>query len=190
MKTTIINRILIIVCLAGFAPSGFAQAVKIPTPQSATSGIAPALAAQGTTAPPPAGAPAGGQAAAKPEEPPPPLAVPPGYKYESRGRRDPFINPVPKPVAPKAVEVAMVRPSGAKGLLLSEVQVIGVISSSTLKVSRAVLLGPGGKTYSVNKGDSLFDAVVKDIQSDGVVFELKSTAAGAERDVVRKLKSP
>src|SRR5689334_11995577 len=34
-----------------------------------------------------------------PDDPPPVLSVPKDYKYDSRGRRDPFVNPVPKPVS-------------------------------------------------------------------------------------------
>ena len=35
-----------------------------------------------------------------PEEPIPVLAVPKDYRYTSHGRRDPFVNPIPKPVTP------------------------------------------------------------------------------------------
>src|SRR4029453_10059410 len=41
--------------------------------------------------------PAAGQAAQVEVDPPPPLTVPQGYSTEPRGRRDPFVNPVPKP---------------------------------------------------------------------------------------------
>src|SRR5205823_11152412 len=35
-----------------------------------------------------------------PEEPPPVFAVPKEYRYNARGRRDPFVNPIPKPANP------------------------------------------------------------------------------------------
>src|SRR5881396_2398437 len=37
-----------------------------------------------------------------PQEPLPVLAVPKDYRYTPRGRRDPFVNPIPKPVTPAA----------------------------------------------------------------------------------------
>src|SRR5438477_10522148 len=65
------------------------------------------------------------------EEPPPVLSVPKDYRYNARGRRDPFVNPVPKPKA--AVTAAVVppsaRPPGLKGVLVQEAQVAGVVTS-------------------------------------------------------------
>ena len=43
------------------------------------------------------------------EEPQSPLAVPKDYHYNGQGRRDPFVNPVPRP-APNTTNVAGPRP--------------------------------------------------------------------------------
>ena len=47
----------------------------------------------------------------------PVLSVPKDY-YNARGRRDPFVNPVPKPVQKAApVELVIVPPPGLRGVL-------------------------------------------------------------------------
>jgi hypothetical protein len=142
-----------------------------------------AQGAQPKAAPPPA----------KPEDDAPPaMAVPPTYKFESRGRRDPFVNPVPKPVGP-AVVVPAVRPPGLKGVLLAEATLTAiVVSREAPELSRVAISTPGNKTYFAHKGDAIFDAVIKDIQRDAVVFELSSRDQEGKtttREVVRKIRS-
>jgi hypothetical protein len=56
----------------------------------------------------------------------------------------------------------------------------------------AVITAPGGKPYFAYRGDSLFDAVIKEIRSDGVVFTL--TTPGREnaeppREIERKVRA-
>jgi len=137
----------------------------------------------------PAAAPAA-QPAKPVEEPPPAMSVPQTYRFQTRGRRDPFVNPVPKPAAPVAV-VPIERPKGSKGVLLSEAKILGVVySREAPDMTRAMISSSGGVTYFLRKGDELFDAVVKDIQRDGVVFELSikdRDGKSATREVVRKL---
>ena len=124
------------------------------------------------------------------EDPPPAMAVPQSYKNDMRGRRDPFINPVPKPPKPEP-EIPLVRPPGLKGVLFSEAVIKAVISSKVPEMNRVVITAPGGKTYFAKKGESLFDAVVKEIQWDGVVFELRSRDREGKttaREVIRKVR--
>jgi Tfp pilus assembly protein PilP len=146
--------------------------------------LAFAIYAQTPAAPPPA------QPAKPVEEPLPAMSVPQTYRFQTRGRRDPFVNPVPKPVAPVA-PVPLERPKGSKGVLLSEAKILGVVySSQAPDMTRAMISSNGGVTYFLRKGDELFDAVVKDIQRDGVVFELSikdRDGKTATREVVRKL---
>lgn len=120
------------------------------------------------------------------EDPPPVLAVPQGYRYEPRGRRDPFVNPIPKPAPPAAPEVQAVRPPGMKGALLEEVTVVGVfVARDDASMTRAILSVPGIKApVMASRGDALFDAVIKEIRADGVVF-----AMSGNREVVKKLRS-
>jgi hypothetical protein len=104
----------------------------------------------------------------------PPLGVPEGYRYESQGRRDPFVNPVPRPAGAANVP-PVVRPPGLRGVLVSEANLIGISSSKEdPSMSRAILAAPGNRTYFASVGDTLFDAVVKEIRPDAVVFSLGS----------------
>ena len=140
---------------------------------------------------------AGGQkppAATPPvEDPTPALAVPKDYHYNARARRDPFVNPVPKPVvkaAPPPPPAVAARPPGLKGVLVTEAEVIGIVVSREPSMNVITLQAPGGRRYFARVGDALFDAVVKSIKSDSVTFAV--TAAGlddkAPREVVRKLR--
>lgn len=127
-------------------------------------------------------------------EPPPVLTVPPGYRYDPRGRRDPFVNPVPKPVVEQQPEPPpVVRPPGLRGVLVNEASVIGIVTSREPQMNLAVIQAPGAKIYFAARGDSLFDAVVKEIQADAVVFELPGTRRQGEttppRELVRKVRA-
>ncbi len=136
-------------------------------------------------------------AAAQPPavDPPPVLAVPAGYRYDPRGRRDPFVNPVPKAAQPEP-EIPVVRPPGLRGVLVSEATIIGVVTSREPSMNMAVILGPGGKTYFATLGEKLFDAVIKQIQADAVVFEVPAPGgqagqgqAAPPREVVRRVRT-
>ena len=127
------------------------------------------------------------------EEPPPVLSVPAGYKYDSRGRRDPFVNPIPKP-PPAEPEVPVIRPPGLRGVLVNEIQIGGIVTSKEPSMNAAIILAPGGKTYFATQNDPLFDAVIKEIRADSVVFTLTypgrpGSAAAPAREVVRKVRS-
>src|SRR5687767_1923581 len=69
------------------------------------------------------------------EQEPRPLSVPKDYRYNSRGRRDPFVNPVPKPIeraAPASASssaTGTVRPPGLRGVLVNEATIAGVVTS-------------------------------------------------------------
>jgi hypothetical protein len=126
------------------------------------------------------------------DDPPPAMAVPESYRFQSRGRRDPFVNPVPKPAVTQDREQGP-RPPGLRGVLLAEATVTAVVvSKQAPELTRAAITSAQNKTYFARKGDALFDAVVKDIQKDAVVFELASKdkdGTTTTRDVVRKIRS-
>jgi hypothetical protein len=128
-----------------------------------------------------------------PLEPPPVLSVPAGYKYESRGRRDPFVNPIPKPVEEEAAAPVVVRPPGLKGLLVADAKLLGVVTSREAAMNKVIIQAPGNKTYFASRGDTLWDGVIKDIQPDAVVFTVQSPARPngpppTSRDIVRKVR--
>jgi hypothetical protein len=124
-----------------------------------------------------------------PEEPPPAYSVPKDYRYDAKGRRDPFVNPVPKPKAAEAAAIKN-RPPGLKGVLVNEAQISGVVTSNEPTMNVVVIAAPGGKAaYFARVGDQLFDAVVKTIKADAVTFVLtaSNTDSKAPREVVRKV---
>lgn len=109
-------------------------------------------------------------------DPLPPLAVPQGYSYQPRGRRDPFVNPIPKgPVADDdAPRKPVIRPQGLPGVLVSEVKLTGIVYSPVQTMKKAMLV-VGRSTYFAQQGDSLFDGVIKEIRPNEVVFSMVST---------------
>jgi hypothetical protein len=131
-----------------------------------------------------------------PEEPPPPLSVPKDYRYNGRGRRDPFVNPVPRR-APAEQRAAAPPdcPPGLKGVLVANAAIAGVVTSREPSMNIAVIAAPGGKTYFARVGDALCDAVVTSIKLDTVTFALtvppgqaNDQKAAAPREIVRKVR--
>ncbi|PYT03432.1 MAG: hypothetical protein DMF60_18400, partial [Acidobacteria bacterium] len=122
------------------------------------------------------------------------LSVPKDYRYNARGRRDPFVNPVPKPKA--AVTAAVVppsaRPPGLKGVLVQEAQVAGVVTSREPAMNIVIISAPGAKTpYFARVGDELYDGVIKSIKLDTVTFTMTGPSGGTQRtarEIVRKVR--
>ena len=143
--------------------------------------------------PPPPAAPAPAPAP-KPEEPPlSPLAVPKDYHYNGRGRRDPFINPIPKP-APNAPNVRngasppdCSQSQGLKGVLIGQASIAGVVTSREPSMNVAIISAQGGKTYFAHIGDALCDGVVKSIKLDVVTF-MPNVPPGADRKDFREIE--
>jgi hypothetical protein len=124
------------------------------------------------------------------EEPPPVLAVPKDYRYNARGRRDPFVNPVPQPKAATAPP-PVTRPPGLRGVLVAEAQVAGVVTSREPSMNVVVIAAPGAKApYFARVGDELYDAVIKSIRFDTVTFALTASVTDAKtpREIVRKVR--
>ena len=132
-------------------------------------------------------------AAVPAEEQPPVLAVPKDYHYNDRGRRDPFVNPVPKPKTPvEAARVLPTRPPGLKGVLMAEAQIAGVVTSREPSMNVVIISAPGAKTpYFARVGDELYDATVKSIKLDTITFALTATGNAGEkasREIVRRVR--
>jgi len=131
------------------------------------------------------------------EEPPSPLAVPKEYHYNGRGRRDPFVNPIPKPAAnapgPAGGPRLPVCPQsqGLKAVLVGQATVAGVVTSREPSMNVAIISAPGGKSYFAHIGDALCDAVVRSIKLDVVTFMPTVTAAIDQkgvREIERKVR--
>jgi hypothetical protein len=124
--------------------------------------------------------------AAKTTSPPPEEDV--NYKYEARGRRDPF----------KALDVVstfqtsqapIVRPPGLKGQLIVEIRLVGIVQTPNGML--AMTQGYKNRTYFLHPNDALYDGKVLDIRKDGVVFlqVLKDTEGKTStQQVVKKLQ--
>jgi Tfp pilus assembly protein PilP len=129
-----------------------------------------------------------------PEETPlSPLAVPKEYHYNGRGRRDPFVNPIPKPAVNAPNAVAGLRPpdcpqsQGLKGVLIGQASIAGVVTSREPSMNVAIISAPGGKTYFAHIGDSLCDGVVKSIKLDVVTF-MPNVPSGADQKSIREVE--
>lgn len=108
------------------------------------------------------------------EEPASPLSVPEGYRYEQAGRRDPFVNPVPKPPAPPPL-IPTIRPPGLAGVLVAEAKISAIVTSNMPGMTKA-LLTAGKNSFFVVQGDRLFDGIIKEIRANEVVFTMISPA--------------
>jgi len=129
---------------------------------------------------------------ASPEDPLPVLTVPKDFRYNARGRRDPFVNPVPKPKGIAAAP-APLRPPGLKGVAVREALIAGVVTSKVPSMNVVIISAPGAKApYFAHVGDQLYDAVVKSIKLDTVTFALTTPPPAddpkAPREIVRKVR--
>jgi hypothetical protein len=104
----------------------------------------------------------------------PVLSVPEGYRYASEGRRDPFVNPIPKPPPPPP-DIPRERPAGLAGVLVSEAKINGIVTSREPGMTKVIISAPGHKApFIAVRGAVLFDAVIKEIRADEVVFTMIS----------------
>ena len=93
--------------------------------------------------------------------------VVPTYKYEAKGRRDPFRSlDVTETV--QASTAPAVRAPGLKGQLVSEINLAGIVKSKNQYMAMAT--GYRGKTYFLQPNDELYDGKVIEIKSDSVIF--------------------
>ena len=109
------------------------------------------------------------------------------YRYEVKGRRDPFrtldvVNSIQAAAAP------VVRPPGIKGQLVSEIKLVGIVKSKGYMT--AVAEGYRGRTFFIHPTDDLYDGKVIEIKNDSVVFTQTLTDSSGKkvsRQVVKKL---
>jgi type IV pilus assembly protein PilP len=92
-------------------------------------------------------------------------ASPQGYTYNPAGRRDPFVSLVNRGTDPRTQSS---RPQGLPGLSVGDLSIRGIVASNRAFI--AMVQAPDGKTYVVRTGDKLYDATVKAVLADAVVF--------------------
>jgi Tfp pilus assembly protein PilP len=87
-----------------------------------------------------------------------------GYRYEARGRRDPFVSlALGINVLPPEV-----RPPGLAGMLIQEVSLRGIVK--TVDGYIAMIQGTDNKSYFAREGERLYDGHIQAINDQRVVF--------------------
>ncbi len=100
------------------------------------------------------------------EAPRQPLPAPQGYTYNPEGRRDPFVNLLNRGVEQQKIQAP--RPDGLPGVAVSDVAIKGIIANNGTYLG--MVQAPDGKTYLVRGGEKLYDASVKAVLADAIVF--------------------
>jgi Tfp pilus assembly protein PilP len=90
-----------------------------------------------------------------------------GYSYNPEGRRDPFVSLLDRGSS-DLKSATTSRPEGLAGLFVGDIAIRGVLLSRG--AYSALIQAPDDKTYTIRPGDKLFDASVKAITADAVVF--------------------
>ena len=165
MKQTVIATYVLLICF-GFAEALAQQTVKSNRDKTPAAPAQAALAAPVPTS----------QA-----------VVVPTYKYEAKGRRDPFRS-LDVSATIQASAAPTVRAPGLKGQLVSEINLAGIVKSK----NQYMAMGTGyrGKTYFLKPNDDLYDGKVIEIKSDAVIFSQTLTDGKGRRlsqRVVKKL---
>ena len=100
--------------------------------------------------------------------PPPSRPLPPapqGYTYNPEGRRDPFVSLLNRGVEQRQESP---RPEGLSGLSVTDISIRGIVANRGSYI--AMIEAPEARTYIVRTGDKLYDATVKAVLADAVVF--------------------
>lgn len=87
-----------------------------------------------------------------------------GYRYDARGRRDPFVSLAQG----YALLDQTVRPPGLAGMLIQEVSLHGIVKTSEGFI--AMIQGTDNKSYFARVGGRLYDGTIEAIDSAKVVF--------------------
>jgi len=109
------------------------------------------------------------------------------YKYEAKGRRDPFRN-LDVVASVQAASVPIVRPPGLKGQLVSEITLVGIVKKKG--VYTALSTGFHGKTFFIHPNDDLYDGKVVEIRNDTVIMNQYLTDSHGKKvtqQIVKKL---
>ena len=166
MKQTVLATCVLVICF------GFAEALAQQPAKSIPGEKTPAAPAHAAPATP---------------VPTSQAVVVPTYKYEAKGRRDPFRS-LDVSATIQASTAPAVRAPGLKGQLISEINLAGIVKSKNQYMAMAT--GYRGKTYFLQPNDDLYDGKVIEIKSDAVVFSQTLTDSQGKRlsqRVVKKL---
>lgn len=95
------------------------------------------------------------------------------FRYDSQGKRDPFISlrtmqKEEEPAGPADVPPLNRRPPGLNGLLVDEVVVVGTVTGPESRI--ALLRGVDRFTYFARTGTRLFNGHIESISESSVTF--------------------
>ena len=139
------------------------------------------------------------QPAANPQQPiKPPQNIeasiqPSGVRYESGGRRDPFLSPiVPKKKEENPDEEVPrgSQPPGIGGMFMAQVKLLGIVFNGT---PTAVLQGTDRRAYFLQEKDKLFDGYIKKIEPDSVILIRETKLRSGKvvtQEVTKRLRTP
>lgn len=110
------------------------------------------------------------------------------FTYDPAGRRDPFRSLVEMVAIKRESE----RPKGVAGMLIGEVDLVGILSSPRGEI--AFLNGSDNRGYFLKAGDALFDGTVLDVDrvAGRVVFRQRvedPREIKPYRDVIKRLNT-
>ncbi len=111
----------------------------------------------------------------------------PHFRYQSKGRRDPF-RPLDAANVLPARPAPVLRPRGLKGQLVSEMNLVGWVEAGG--EFTAIASGTGAKTYFLRRGDRLYDGKVVEVGKASVIFSrtlTDSVGTKIRQRVVKKL---
>ncbi len=110
--------------------------------------------------------------------------------YDSGGRRDPFMSlVVPRRPTPARVAEGGPRPTGLAALSINDTQIRGIVRHGDEML--AIAEGPDNQSFVLHVRDRLFDAEVKAIDGQGVLFvERLDGESGREPRQIRKPLRP
>jgi hypothetical protein len=175
MKIVVLTSLVVWLCTTGLhaqmaqAPAALkaARGAKSAVESASSGGEAAKSGAAGASAPAASGSPnQKGDTASTTGEAGIEAPAPAGFTYNPEGRRDPFVS-----LARRGLDTRTAlgpRPAGLAGLDVSEVTLRGTLRSKGEFV--AMLQGSDRRTYIVRPGDKLFDATVRSISQNDVVF--------------------
>jgi len=109
--------------------------------------------------------------------------------YDSGGRRDPFVSLVmPRRPAPSQAVQAGPRRTGLAALAVADTHIRGIVRHGDEML--AIAEGPDARSFVLHVKDRLFDAEVKAIDGQGVVFleRLDGAAGRAPREIRKPLR--
>jgi Tfp pilus assembly protein PilP len=110
------------------------------------------------------------------------------YKYEVRGRRDPFRS-LDVASTFQTTQAPIVRPPGLKGQMVSEIRLVGIVQAPSGMLAMAQ--GYKDRSFLLRPNDILYDGKILEIRKDAVVISqtLKDTEGKTlTQQVVKKLQ--